>query len=115
MIRSINVNDVWLVRLTDAQGHEQLGTRPAIVLAVHIPANLVMVTPFTSNLDAQRFPFTHRVAPTTTNGLTQASITQIYQTRSLTVQRFIRKIGVIDDEDIEAIKLLLKTYCALDD
>jgi len=53
---NIAVGDIWLVRLNDAQGHEQQGTRPVIVLAIHSQANLVMVTQCTGNLDAQRYP-----------------------------------------------------------
>lgn len=113
MIRAICVGDIWRVRLTDAEGHEQLGTRPVIVLAVHNQANQVMVTPFTGRLRAQRFPFTHRVGISRKNGLTQDSIALVYQTRTLTVQRFLSKLGEINADDFDAIKILLKTYLCI--
>ena len=110
---NIAVGDIWLVRLIDAQGHEQQGTRPVIVLAIHNQANLVMVTPCTGNLDAQRFPFTHKVIPSATSGLIRDSVAQVYQTRCLTDTRFIRKMGDLETDDFDKVKLLLSTYCGL--
>ncbi|MCW4048522.1 MAG: type II toxin-antitoxin system PemK/MazF family toxin [Candidatus Bathyarchaeota archaeon] len=107
------VGEIWLVDLDDVQGHEQHGTRPGLVLAIHSQANLVMVTPFTGNLDAQRFPYAHKVTQSATNGLTRDSVALVYQTRCLTDERFIRKIGDMETEDLEIVKLLLKTYCDL--
>jgi len=115
MAPTITVKDIWLVSLSDTEGHEQRGTRPVIVLAVHSQAHLVMVTPFTGNIDASRFPYTHQVGPTGTNGLSKDSIAQIYQTRALTYDRFIRKLGEIDESDYETVKMLLKDFCGLDD
>lgn len=113
VIRTIRAGDIWRVRLTDAEGHEQQGTRPVIVLAVHNQANQVMVTSCTGRLRAQRFPFTHRIGISSKNDLTQDSIALVYQTRTLTVQRFLSKLGEIDDDDFEVIKILLKTYLCI--
>ena len=44
---SIAIGEIWLVSLDDVEGHEQSGTRPALVIANHRQANLVMATPFT--------------------------------------------------------------------
>jgi mRNA interferase MazF len=115
MATPISVRDIWLVRLNDTVGHEQRGNRPVIVLAVHPQAHLVMVTPFTGNIDAGKFPYTHQVGPTDTNGLSKDSVAQIYQTRNLAYDRFIRKLGEIDDSDYETVKVQLRDYCGLDE
>jgi mRNA interferase MazF len=45
--------DIWLVDLSDAKGHEQRGTRPAIVVG---SANgLVLVVLLTSSMSSARF------------------------------------------------------------
>lgn len=102
--------EIWLVSLNDTEGHEQVGTRPAIVFAVHRRANVCMVVPMTGNQDVTRFPYTHAVNCTTINGLTCNSVAQIYQMRCLTSSRFIRRLGIIEQNDFDAIKTLIINY-----
>ena len=113
MSTNIAVGEIWLVNLNDAQGHEQQGTRPVIVLAVHNQANLVMVSPCTGNLDAQRFPYSHKIVQSSTNGLSFDSVALVYQTRSLTKARFIRKLGDLGTSDFTTVKQLLRSFCGL--
>ncbi|MBI2581466.1 type II toxin-antitoxin system PemK/MazF family toxin [Candidatus Woesearchaeota archaeon] len=47
--------EIWLVELPTTNGHEQEGYRPAMVLA-EAEANIAIIVPFTSNLQALRFP-----------------------------------------------------------
>jgi len=39
--------EVWKIALSDTEGHEQAGYRPAIVISVHSQANVTMVVPLT--------------------------------------------------------------------
>jgi len=110
---SITVGEIWLVSLDDVEGHEQRGTRPALVIAIHRQANLVMATPFTGNMDALRFPYSYEVKPSSTNGLTTDSAVLIYQTRCLALTRFIKKIGDLEPTHSTNVKLLLKDYCGI--
>jgi mRNA-degrading endonuclease toxin of MazEF toxin-antitoxin module len=54
--------DIVLVNLpqaADGAGHEQVGTRPALIVhddAASDTLSVVMIVPFTSNLTALRFP-----------------------------------------------------------
>lgn len=109
----INVGDIWQVSLDDTEGHEQRGERPALVLAVHREANVVMVTPLTGNLEALRFPYSHEVKRSRNNGLSRDSAALIYQTRCLTSSRFIRKIGEMEPTDMGRVKSLLENYLSL--
>lgn len=109
----INVGDIWIVSLVDTEGHEQRGERPALVLAVHHEANVVMVTPFTGNLDALRFPYSHEVKRSRSNGLSRDSAALIYQTRCLTSSRLRRKIGEINSTNMGRVKSLLENYLSL--
>ncbi len=96
--------------MDDAEGHEQSGERPAIILAVHNEANLCMAVPLTTNLETSRFPFAHRINPSTNNGLTRPSVALVYQSRCITVTRLIRRMGIIDQDDLNSIFILLRDY-----
>ena len=47
--------DIWSVELPFSNGHEQAGQRPVVILA-ETEANIGIIVPFTSNLQALRFP-----------------------------------------------------------
>ncbi len=49
--------EIWLVEFPSTDGHEQTGNRPVIILA-DPKSNISIVIPFTSNLQALRFPHT---------------------------------------------------------
>jgi mRNA interferase MazF len=59
--------EIWRVYLPDAEGHEQTGDRPAIVIAMHPQANVTMVVPLTKNQDCLRFPYSYQVKMSNTN------------------------------------------------
>ena len=49
--------EIWIVKLPEiADGHEQQGTRPYLILATAI--NVIVVIPLTTNTKALRFPHT---------------------------------------------------------
>lgn len=66
--------EIWNVDLPDTQAHEQMGERPAIVVAVHQESGNTMVVPFTKNQDYTRFPYTYLVKKSAANGLTLDSV-----------------------------------------
>lgn len=85
----------------DGAGHEQVGTRPALV--VHADAtsetlSVIMIVPFTSNLKAQRFPHTLLIHPSKQNGLTAPSVLLVFQLRAIDKQRVSKRIGHLEDE-----------------
>jgi len=45
----MNKGDIWFVEFPSSDGHEQVGTRPVIVLA-DTEANIAIVVPLTSNV-----------------------------------------------------------------
>ena len=104
--------EIWKVALADAEGHEQAGDRPAIVICIHPQANVTMVVPLTKNQDCLRFPYSHQVKKSNTNGLLLDSVALVYQMRCLTASstRFLDKMGVIEQNHFDQIKLLIKSY-----
>ena len=112
-MQDINCGDVWQVSLEEPQGHEIRGNRPAIIIAIHVETDLTMVIPLTSNSEAMRFPYTLEIKRTKENGLYVDSVALIFQLRSLSVHRFVKKIGVVDRTTMKRIKSLIRDYLAL--
>ncbi len=98
--------EVWFIELENSRGHEQSGTRPAVVLAKSFGMHTVV--PFTTSENAANFPHTHMVEPDSKNGLSVLSFAMCFQVLSLDEDRFIRKVGTLSESDLECIKELLK-------
>lgn len=101
--------DIVLVNLpqtADGAGHEQVGTRPALIVhddATSETLSVVMIVPFTSNLKAQRFPHTVIVQPSKQNGLTVQSVLLVFQLRAIDKQRVTRVVGHLENDLIEKV------------
>lgn len=98
--------EVWMVSLPLADGREQGGQRPAIVLQDSIVGQgspLVIVAPLTSQLAALRFPGTWRLQPSEANGLSAVSVAMVFQLRALDRDRLVKRLGRIEAQDLEAI------------
>ena len=95
--------DVWVVHIPALGGHEQSGTRPAVIIA-RVAKTVVTVIPCTSNETALRFPYTHEIKPTKKNGLTKNSIALVFHIRALDVSFLERKIGTLDKKTFTEIR-----------
>ena len=97
---------VYLVVVTGSRGHEQSGTRPAVIMG---EANgLATVIPLTGNRRAARFSHTYSLEPTKKNGLKMESIAMVFQIVSLDISRFVHSLGNLSQEEQEAIDALAK-------
>jgi mRNA interferase MazF len=96
--------DIVLVNLpqtADGAGHEQVGTRPALVVQddpTSKTLSVIMIVLFTSNLKAQRFPHTILIQPSAQNGLSIPSVLMIFQLDAIDKTRVTKKIGRLEDE-----------------
>lgn len=104
--------EIWLVELPSANGHEQAGTRPAVILA-ETDANIAIVIPLTSNLQALRFLNTIEVKPTSTNGLSEISAALVFQVRAIDKKRLRHKIGELESSALKEIDISLKQILKL--
>jgi mRNA interferase MazF len=86
--------EVWSVNLDPTRGHEQSGTRPALVISVnefnHGPAGLVVVLPITTR--EKGIPFHVRVEPPE-SGLKATSFIKCEDIRSVSKERLARPFG----------------------
>ena len=88
-------------------GHEQTGMRPAIILS-EVEANIAIIIPFTSNLNALRYPHTIEVSPSKSNGLKTDSVALVFQLRAIDDRRIKDKIGTLENEKINKIDKMIK-------
>jgi len=97
--------EVWLVDLSPVRGHEQGGTRPALVVSVdpfnHGPADLVVVVPLTTK--DKRIPFHVRVDPPE-GGLKSPSFVKCEDVRSVSKERLAQRLGRIGPGKMAAVE-----------
>ena len=101
------------MELPSADGHEQAGTRPTIILA-ETEANIAIIIPLTSNLQALRFRNTIEVRPSKTNGLSALSVALIFQVRAIDKKRLQNKIGEVESLTLTKIDIALGKLLSLE-
>ncbi|MBI3800263.1 MAG: type II toxin-antitoxin system PemK/MazF family toxin [Deltaproteobacteria bacterium] len=92
----MDVGEIYTVEVPSTNGHEQAGTRPAIVVQAPQFENrlpTVLIIPLTSRLTAQAFPGTFTIHPDTENNLTMPSVALVFQLRAIDKRRLKRRIG----------------------
>jgi mRNA-degrading endonuclease toxin of MazEF toxin-antitoxin module len=102
---------VYWVEYPKANGHEQTGRRPSIVLQDDTFASgspLVLAIPLTTSARVTRFPAVVPVPDDAQNGLAADSYALVFQLRATDRRRFRDKIGEISDA------VLIQLYEALD-
>jgi mRNA interferase MazF len=96
--------EVWLVDLNPTRGHEQAGTRPALVVSAdefnHGPAGLVILVPMTTT--ERGIPLHVRVDPPE-GGLSRRSFIKCEDVRSVSEQRLVRHLGVVSPDTLALV------------
>jgi len=108
----MNKGEIWLVELPRTNGHEQAGTRPVIVLR-EAEANIAVVIPFTSNIQALRFPHTLEIRPSKENGLKDISVALVFQIRAIDKKRLVKGIGILSEKSSEKIDSMIRKLLGL--
>ena len=106
--------DIWLLDLDPTRGHEQAGTRPALIISVDIfnagPAGLVIVCPITSKARGVR---THVAITPPEGGLSMQSFVKCEDVRSVSRERFVRKFGAVNNTTLQAVEDRLRILMGL--
>ena len=100
--RQLNVGDIHWVEFPLANGREQQGRRPAIVMqddgyAGSLPTTLVI--PLSTAKKALRFAGTALVAATSESGLRQESVALVFQFRAIDRNRVKERVGTISEDE----------------
>src|SRR5438105_12937583 len=106
--------EIWLVDVNPTRGHEQAGTRPAVVISVdpfnHGPAGLVVILPLTTT---QRGIPLHVLLDPPEGGLRQRSYVKCEDIRSVAAERLIQRWGTISGAALREIEDRLRILLGL--
>ena len=113
----MKTGEIYLIELPSADGREQIGARPAIILQDEkytemLPTTLII--PLTSQLKAQRFPATLLIKPNRENGLERESVVLIFQLRAIDQRRIKDRIGRLKDEEMKEIYGKMKSLMKIE-
>lgn len=104
--------DICFANLAPAFGHEQSGSRPALVLAA-TDTRIVIVVPLTSHAEALRFSYTLPVRATAGNGLEIDSVALLFHIRAIDARRIERICGRLEPAILKQIDITLKKLLRL--
>jgi mRNA interferase MazF len=109
--------EIWLINLDPTVGAEIKKTRPAIIVSddslVKLP--LKIIVPVTDWKDRYEIaPWTIKVEPNSKNGLNKDSSADCFQVRSVSQERFVKKIGNISVIIMDEIKVGLSKVLSIE-
>jgi mRNA interferase MazF len=98
--------EIWNVRFDPATGAEIQKTRPAVVVSIdevgRLPLAIVVpVTDWKTRYNA--IPWLILLEPTLENGLTKQSAADSFQVKSVSVDRFVERLGTVPSEYLDSI------------
>lgn len=97
--------EIWLVNLNPIKGSEQQGVRPVVVVsgnAMNDNLGICIACPLSSKI--KKYAGCLVLTKNEVNGLDQDSEVITFQIRTISGERFIRKIGEITVFELEIIK-----------
>jgi len=101
---------VWLVDIPKSEdSHEQHGSRPVCIISEG-EANIKVIIPFTSNLNALKFKNVIKIKPDKNNNLKETSVALVFQVRSIDKRRLKHKIGFLEKETLQKVSSMLIDY-----
>ncbi len=109
-------NEIWLINLDPTVGAEIKKTRPAIIVNDNALGKLPLkiIVPVTDWKETYGIaPWMVRILPDDENGLTKPSSADCFQVRSISTQRFIKKIGLVNASASEKIKSSLSKVLSI--
>ena len=98
--------EIWLINLDPTIGAEIRKMRPAVIVSVDeigiLP--LRVIVPITDWKDQySKAAWMVPILPGTKNGLDKRSVADAFQIRSVSKERFIHKIGVLETDQLKMI------------
>ena len=102
--------EIWFVEFT-GQGHEYQKTRPAVVIEADGQlkvTSVITVVPITKQQGKHKDDIF--LAKDKNNNLLYDSVIKVHQVQTFDKSRFIKKIGVVEKEIMEKIKVYLRRH-----
>lgn len=98
--------EVWLVELNPTRGQELQKTRPVVVISSDLFDAIALKIAIPITRWQEKFiecPFMVRIDASSDNGLDRNSAGNILQVRSLSTDRFVKKLGKVSEEILQEI------------
>lgn len=98
--------EIWNLRFDPSEGAEISKIRPAVVISIPAVGRLPLriVAPITEWKDRySQFPWLVCIVATKRNGLAKNSAADAFQVKSVSLTRFVSKIGFIAADDLQEI------------
>ena len=109
--------EVWLINLDPTIGAEIRKTRPVVIVnddAIGI-LPLKVIVPITDWKERYAVaPWMVKLEPASANGLSKLSASDAFQVRSVSQQRFVRRLGALSPEVMTAISRALADVLHID-
>jgi mRNA interferase MazF len=112
----VEIGDVYSVEIPQSNGHEQAGTRPAVVVQdseFTERLSTVLLVPLTSNQAALAFPGTFLIRPDAKKGLRLPSVVLGFQLRAIDKRRLGRRLGRLDDAHLRELQERIRALMRL--
>jgi mRNA interferase MazF len=109
--------EIWLINLDPTIGAEIKKTRPAVIVNDDSFGKLPLrvIVPITDWKDRYEIaPWMIKIESNSPNGLLKDSSADCFQVRSVSYERFVKKIGCISDVLMDEIKIGLSKVLSID-
>jgi len=109
MIRDVFLRrgDIWLVNFNPAQGSEQKGIRPALIIQNDVGNEVSPVTIVAAISSVTKtYPINVEIKPSE-SGLEKDSVVKLNQIRTIDKKRLIKRLGKLDFSKMKAVNSAL--------
>lgn len=100
--------EIWNANLNPIRGSEQAGFRPVVIISgnlLNANTQIVIACPLTSKI--KNYHGNVILYPSKKNGLSKKSEILTFHVRSISKERLIERVGSINKEEFEQIKMCL--------
>jgi len=109
--------EIWLINLDPTIGAEIKKTRPAIIVnddtLGKLPLKIIVpLTDWKGRYDIA--PWMVKINPDTKNGLGKESAADCFQVRSISQERFIKRLGLVSNHLMDEVRLSLSRVLSID-
>jgi mRNA interferase MazF len=108
--------DVFSARLDPAEGSEQAGMRPVVVISrdsINANSPVVVIVPITDAANVKRLYPSHSHLPKGSGGLKMDSVAKAEQIRAIQASRFVGYYGRLDRDALARIEEAIRITLAL--
>ena len=106
--------EVWWIDFNPTRGHEIRKTRPALVISIAAIGGpgMKIVVPLTSHHEKHDgYPWCVTIKPNQRNGLGKISTADAFQIKCVSIERFVKRIGVVSaaalDDVVAAVAICI--------